>query len=173
MKKTVTRGHAIWMYNHLSKMSFCYFNEEDLEKMMDNYAAINSIVEDYNNLNIELRKRLYGDLDSNKIDEFNTALTKAKKIKNLEEKIVALKTVETSYPELYTLLNKQLRVSESLKTKEVEIDINPIDKDSFMRAAIKAKADIPQKDYDLFAPLYTNKEEERVNDFSELDELLK
>lgn len=174
MKKTITRGLAIWMHERLSGMAFGHFNEDDLEKMMNNYAAIGAVVEEHNKLNDELRKRLYGDLDKKKIEEFNDALRNAQKTKDADKRAAALNEVANAYPDLYALLEKQLRVSGSLRAKEVEIEIEPIDKEAFMIAAIKAKADIPQGAYALFEPLYEEKkQEDKADDFSELDELLK
>lgn len=159
MKVTITRNHALWMNERLSSMNFGHFEKRDLEKMVANDGAIRHIADDYRKMMAELQKRLYGDIDRKEIEAFN------KVIREDADKARA------DYPVIAELFDKQKLVDKSLRMKVVEIELEPISRDAFIKAAILGKADIPQGAYAMFAPMFSA-DENGADDFAELDELM-
>lgn len=158
MKVAITRNQAIWMNERLSSMNFGHFDRRDLEKMVANDGAIRRVVEDYKKMITEMQKRLYDGIERQTIKAFNKTIRES-----------ATKA-ELQYPELYALFEKQRGVDMSLRMKVVEIELELIDRESFIKAAILGKADIPQGAYAMFAPMFV--EEKAADDFAELDELM-
>lgn len=173
MKKKIKRGVAVELYKVLSKMAFGHFNEDDLEKVMANYAELGKVAESYESLMKELGKRLYEGKEQDELQKFNDALNEARRHEEIEKRVAAVEAVKNEYPELFELLNKQMKVEASLKGKEISIEVEPIDRKAFTKAILKAKPDIEQGLFEFFEPFYIEEEKVVENDFSELDELLK
>lgn len=146
------------MNERLSSMNFGHFDERDLERMIANDGAIRHVVEDYRKMITEMQRRLYDGIERQTINAFN---------KTIRENAAQ---AEAQYPEVYALFEKQKAVDKSLRMKVVEIELEPINRESFIKAAILGKADIPQGAYAMFAPMFV--EEKAADDFAELDELM-
>lgn len=173
MKKTIKRGIVNAMYNALSELPLGHLATEDLEKVMDNMVALSAPYEHYKKLMEELGKRLYNGVDEEKIQKFNTAMNLASKAENIEKAVAIQKATKTEYPDIYELLQKQNKVEASLLNKDVEVELNEIDRKTFIKAILKGKPDIPMAQFDLFSDMYVSEEKEEVaEDFSELDELM-
>lgn len=173
MKKTIKRGQAIEMYRQLNAFSFNKLNEEQLEAVMDNIIAIEKIDSHFTSLMQELGKRLYGEHDQEKLNEFNMKMKAATSIENIEKKVAALNTIKDKEPELFELLNKQVKIENSLREKDIEVEITELDRAEFSKAIIKANKDVAYGIFDLFEPMFKVEEKEEVEaDFSELDNLL-
>ena len=72
------------------------------------------------------------------------------------------------------LAQKQARFSESISTKDVEVDVELMDRKEFTKAIIKNNPNVKYGLLALFTPLYLEeKKEDKAEDFSELDELMK
>lgn len=173
MKKTIKRGVAVELHGVLSKMAFGHFNEDDLEKVMANYAELGKVAESYESLMKELGKRLYEGKEQDELQKFNDALRDARKLPEVEKRAVAIEAVKDEYPELFELLVKQMNVEASLRNKDISIEVEPIDRKAFTKAILKAKPDIEQGIFEFFEPFYVEEKKVVENDFSELDELLK
>lgn len=173
MKQTIKRGTAVEMYGVLSKLAFGHFSEEDLEKVMSNYAELGKVADSYESLMKELGKRLYDGKSQDELQEFNAVLGAARRHAELEKRVAAVTAVKEKFPELFELLNKQLSVEASLKSKDVAIEIETIKREDFVKAILKAKPDVEQGLFELFAPFYGEEKDDADADFSELDELLK
>ena len=173
MKKTIKRGIANAMYKALSELPLGHLASEDLEKVMDNMVALSAPYEHHQKLMQELGKRLYNGVDEDKIQKFNTAMGLAGKAESIEKAVAIQKATKAEFPDIYDLLQKQNKVEASLLNKDVEVELNEIDRKTFIKAILKGKPDIAMAEFDLFADMYVAEEkEETAEDFSELDELM-
>lgn len=174
MKKTIKRGIAKAMYEALAGLPLGHLASEELEKVMDNMVALSAPYEHHNKLMQELGKRLYDGIEQDRIHKFNSMLALASKAENIEKSIAIQKAVKAEYADLYELLTKQNNVEASLLNKDVELELNEVDKKSFVKAVLKGKPEIALAEFELFAPMYSEKAEkkEEAEDYSELDELL-
>lgn len=173
MKKTIKRGIATAMYEALSQLPLGHLATEDLEKVMDNMVAFSAPYEQHKKLMEELGKRLYDGVDEEKINKFNKVLMFINKSEGMN-KIDAIKAIkETEYADLYELFMKQKKVESSLFDKEVEVEMNEVDRKTFIKAILKGSPNIPTAEFDLFEPMFIAEEKkETETDFSELDELM-
>lgn len=162
MKKTITRGQAIILYNQMATMAFGHLSEEMLEGAMANFLELGKVVEPYTKMADELGKRLFEGIDEKTINDYNA----------LSQKSDA-ETVKAAFPELFELVQKQHKVDNALKAKEVEIELVELDKKEFVKGVLKAKPTIANIVFDLFAPMFKDEKKEEAADFSELDELMK
>lgn len=171
MKKTITRGQAVEMHGILAKMSFGYFNDTDLEKMMNNFAELGKVADSYIALNQELHKRLF-DTESEDYKKFAPKVDAAQRLTGTA-RVKAFGIIKEDYPGLFETLERQVKTDMKLKEKEVSVEIEEIDRKDFTKAIIKGRPDIEQEIFDIFEPLFPTEEKEEVKeDFSELDELL-
>ena len=163
MKKTIKRGLAVLMYNNLSALSFGNLNADLLEKVMLNMDALGEVAERHNKLMQELGKRLNEGVYETRANEYNEAVNRGESDEVLKAK----------YPDLVELAQKQARFSESISTKDVEVDMELMDRKEFTKALIKNNPNVKYGLFALFTPLYLEeKKEDKADDFSELDELL-
>jgi hypothetical protein len=164
MKKTIKRGLAVLMYNNLSALSFGNLNADLLEKVMLNMDALGEVAEKHKKLMEELNKRLNAGVDETRINAYNAAVEKGES----EEYLKA------NYADLVELAQKQQKFSESISAKDVDVDVELMDRKEFTKAIIKGNPNIKYGLFALFAPLFA--EEKKVadtEDYSELDELMK
>lgn len=172
MKKTITRGQAVSMHAVLGKMAFGHFNDADLEKMMNNFAELAKVAESYQSLNQELHKRLF-DTESEEYKKFAPKVDAAQRLDGMA-RVKAFGLIKEEYPELYDVLERQIKTDVKLKEKEVSIEIEEIDRKDFTKAIIKGRPNVEQEIFDLFEPMFIEEKKDEVKeDFSELDELLK
>jgi hypothetical protein len=162
MKKTIKRGLAVLMYNNLSALSFGNLPADLLEKVMLNMDALGEVAEKYNKLMQELGKRLNEGVDEARANEYNSAVEKGE----------SDEVLRTKYPDLVELAQKQARFSESISAKDVEVEVELMDRKEFTKAIIKANPNVKYGLFALFTPLFTE-EEKKDEDFSELDEIMK
>lgn len=175
MKKTMKRGIAKAMYEALANLPLGHLASEDLEKVMDNMVALSVPYEHHQKLMQELGKRLYNGTDEEKIQKFNSMLSLASKAETLEKRLAIHKAIKAEFSEIWDLFQKQNNVENSLLNKDVEVELNEIDKKAFVKAILKGKPDIAMAGFGLFDTMFVADAEEKKNketDFSELDELL-
>lgn len=171
MKKTITRGQAVSMHAVLAKMAFGHFSDDDLEKMMSNFAELGKVADSYKSLNEELHKRLF-DTDSEDYKKFASKVDAAQRLDGMS-RVKAFGIIKEEFPELYETLERKVKVDMNLKEKEVSIELEEIDRKAFVKAMVKGRPDMEQGIFDLFEPMYIEEKKEEVKeDFSELDELL-
>ena len=140
---------------------------------MDNLMELEKVQNQYTKLMEELGKRLYGEYDKEQLEKFNNELREAQSVENLEEKVAALNKVAEVYPELFELLAKQNKVENSLRTKDVEIELTEIDRKPFVKAIMMGNQKASYGLFDIFEPMFlAEKKETETEDFSELDELI-
>lgn len=174
MKKTIKRGHAIVMYESLNRLAIGGLEEKMLEAVMDNLINLEKHATHFEKMMKELGKRLYEGVEQERIEEFNAKIQTAQKFVDIEKKVAAIEVVKDKYPDLFDLLAKQMKVEASLKDKDVEVELEIVDKREFSKAVVKANQDLSLATMELFEPMYEKEEvEEKEEDFSELDELLK
>lgn len=161
MKKTIKRGLAVLMYNNLSALSFGNLPAELLEKVMLNMDALGEVAERHNKLMQELGKRLNEGIDEARANEYNAAVEKGESDEILRAK----------YPDLVELAQKQARFSESISAKDIEVEVELMDRKEFTKSIIKANPNVKYGLFALFTPLFTE-EEKKDEDFSELDEIM-
>lgn len=171
MKKTITRGQAVSMHAILGKMAFGHFNDSDLEKMMNNFEQLGKVAESYRSLGTELHKRLF-DTETEEYKKFAPKADAAQRLEGME-KVKALLIIKEEFPELFAIFERQAQVDANLRTKEVSVELEEIDRKAFVKAMVKGRPDMEQGIFDLFEPMYIEEKKEEVKeDFSELDELL-
>lgn len=172
MKKTITRNHAISLFQTIGNMSLGNLDEATLESVMANFNAFRKVTEDFDNLKKELSERLYKDVDKDAHKSFFEVVGKFEMERNLEKKTELLETMKT-YTDLMPIYEKHISVIFSLLNKEVEIEVEEVDADAFVMGVVKGKKDAPIHEIRaVFAPLFKEQKKE-ATDMSELDELLK
>lgn len=162
MKKTITRGQAIILYNQMATMAFGHLAEDMLESAMANFLELGKVVEPYTKMVEELGKRLFDGIDEQTIRDYNALSQKAER-----------DAVKAAFPELYELVQKQNKVDAALRAKEIEVELVEVDKKEFVKGILKAKPTIANIVFDLFEPMFKEEKKAETTDFSELDDLMK
>lgn len=162
MKKTMSRGLAVLLYNQMATMAFGHLNEETLEAVMDNFVNLSKVAEHYQKLMEEMGKRLFEGVDKQKVEDYNAMAQKA-----------SADEMKAAFPDLFALVSKQNTVDASLQSKEIEVELTPVDKKEFVKGVLKGKPSLATAVFDFFEPMYKEEEKVENTDFSELDELLK
>ena len=178
--KKITRRNAVNLFAQLGAMALGHLDDETLTTTMLNFNTFRKVYEDFEALKKELFKRIYGDLEKmdedekKKIQDFFGILDKIQK-NTSAEKIAELDTLaKETYPELYEMRVRELKVIFSLLAKEIEVEIAEVDADDFIKGIVKGKKDAPVHEIRaVFAPMFKEeKKDDKKADFSELDELL-
>lgn len=180
----ITRHAAIVMYESLGAMALGHMNEDTLDVVMDNFNALRKVDEDMRKLNEELSNRLYAEVDNEKKEKFFNLIAEIEEIRKTyisskedAQKVVdAIKEntikIETEYADIYDIYKKHNSVYVNLRNREIEVDINEVDSNDFIKGVIRGKKDAPIREIRaIFSPMLT-KEESKESDFSELDEML-
>ena len=164
MKKTIKRGLAVLMYNNLSALSFGHLDDKTLEAVMTNMSELEKVTESHNKLMQELGKRLYDGVGE----------AEAKKYNELVESGASNEELIAKYPTVFERAEKQRKVEISLQNKDVEIELEKVDRNAFIKAVLKGKPSVAYGLFALFTPMFEDeKKEDKAEDFSELDELMK
>lgn len=160
MKKTIKRGIAVILYNMMAKMSFSHLSEETIEAVMDNFMALGKVAENYQKMLEEMNKRLLEGISKDLLNEYN------EKIQTMTEE-----ELQKAYPTVYPIAKKQKKVTDAIFNKEVEIELNEVEKEAFVKAVMKGTPNLAAGILENFGIMF--KEEKKEDDFSELDELMK
>lgn len=169
MKKTITRNHAISLFQTIGNMPLGNLDEATLESVMANFIAFRKVTENFDNLQKELSERLYKDVDK---DAFFEVAEKYERESNIEKRAELYEVMKT-HTDLMPIYEKHISVILSLLNKEVEIEVEEVDADAFIMGVVKGKKDAPIHEIRaVFAPLFKEIKKE-ATDMSELDELLK
>lgn len=159
--KTITRFQAQKMLEALGGMALGHLATEDIEKVIDNFDILKAEVEKLDKMKTELSKRIYQDVEQERLQKFFEA------IQQNDEK-----TLNKEYADLLPLRIKEVDVTISLYNKLIDVDLKEIDSKDFRKAVIKAQPDTKQGVFSILAPIFKAEEEEAKEDFSELDSLL-
>lgn len=174
MKKTIKRGVANAMYKALAELPLGHLSTEDLGRVMDNMVALSAPYEHYTKLMQELGKRLYDGVDQEKIQKFNEILSSASKAETIEKAVEIHNAARAEYGDIYELYTKQVVVDNSLLNKDIEVELQEIERKPFVMAVLKEKPNVSMASFDLFEPMFIAEENVATEeDFSELDELMK
>ena len=160
MKKTIKRGVAVILYNMMAKMSFSHLSEETIEAVMDNFMALGKVAEGYQKMLDEMNKRLLEGISKDILDEYN------EKTQTMTEE-----ELEKSYPTICPIARKQKKVADAIFNKDIEIELNEVEKEAFVKAVMKGTPNLTVGILENFGIMF--KEEKKEDDFSELDELMK
>ena len=157
----LTRHQAVMMHKALENLSLGYLSEEMIEVVIGNCNALGEVASELKTLNRELHDRMYaGHSDADVNGMF--ALIMSGKMAEAKEK----------YPELWPLFEKHNRLSKKLSAKEVEIEIERVDADAFIKGILKGRKDITIAEIkEVLHPMFNEKEQ--VCSLSELDNLMK
>ena len=171
MKKKLTRNAAISLHGVLGTIALGNLDQNTLDAVMANFNAFRKVVEDFDALKKELNERLYKDVDKKVHDEYFEIVGKYEREENVLKKEELRKVMET-YTELYPLYEKHRNAIKSILLREVEINIEEVDADDFIKGIIKGKKDAPIDEIRfIFAPLF-KEEKKEATELSELDEIL-
>lgn len=159
MKRIMKRGVAISVYNHMAKLPFGHLPDGIIEAVMDNFINLGKEAEQFQRLTQELNRRLFEGVDKKRIDEYNSAI-----------KTASVDEIKELYPDIYALVLKQKNIVDSLRSKDVEVELEAVDRKEFIKGIIKGKPDVAMGTLDMLASLFTNESKEA--DFGELDSLI-
>lgn len=168
----ITRNAAMSMYEHLGAMSLGYLTEKTLEVVMSNFSALAKVASEMNQLKKELISRIYQDIEESLKKAFFELISKMEIEKDIAKKEALAETAKAEYGDVWKLYAKHINVIISLLEKEVEIEIEPVDEQEFMKGVLMGKKDAPIREIKaVFSPMF--KTEPMETDLSELDDLLK
>ena len=153
------------MFENLRNLALGHLEDVTLAKTMTNLESLRKVVDDFENLKKELFKRIYGDIESMGENE-------KENLKDFFSMLSNNANVANTYPNLYKLRQKEVSVIVSLLNKDVEVDVEPVDKNLFVAGIIKGNKDAKVVDVvNVFAPLF-EPQDEKITDVSELDEFI-
>lgn len=158
MKKTMSRGAAATLYAMMTKMSFGHLSEDSLAAVMDNFMELGKVEEYCRKMVDELRKRMFEGVDDETIGKYNAMAADA-----TEEEMAK------AYPVLYPLVMKFNRLHSAIYAKQVEVELNEVDKAEFVKAVVIGTPNLTVGILNNFGVMF----KEEKQDFQELDELLK
>lgn len=158
----LTRQRAAMMYDNLGSMALGYLNEDVLEVVINNYNALGKVASDLRTLNEELHKRMYAGVDWKDVNCM-FGLVVSGKMAEAKEK----------YPDLWPIFEKHNNLAKKISAKEVEVEIEKVDSDAFIKGILKGKKDAPIAEIkEVFAPMLEVRFDNEC-DLSELDEIMK
>ena len=158
--KTITRFQAQKMLEALGGMALGHLATEDIEKVIDNFDILKAEVEKLDKMKTELSKRIYQDIEQERLQKFFETIQKDD-----------TETLNKEYADLLPLRTKEVDVVISLYNKEIDVELKEIDSKDFCKAVIKSQPDTKQGVFSILTPIF--KAEEVKEDYSELEELLK
>ena len=171
MIKKIIRKDAIRLYEALGVINLGNLSEDTLEAIMANYGAFGGVFEDVKNLRRALSERLYKGITEEERMSFFEICAKYESEYDVAEK-ARLYDKMRAYADIIGLYEKHIAVLGSILSKEVEINIEEVDADSFIKGILIGHKGLNIGEVrKMFAPLF--KEERRDTDLSELEELLK
>lgn len=165
------RNYAIKVYETLNTMALGHLDDATLELTLQNLSVLGKAYDDFLALKKELFKRIYGDVeqmsedDKKNLQDFFDMLGK---VKDAETE----SAVKAAYPALYEKREKEVKVIVSLLNKEIEVEIEPMDANAFVKGIVKGKKDTKIADIRALFALIFKAEEKKDADLSELDELM-
>ena len=161
--KTITRFQAQKMLDALGGMALGHLATEQLEATIDNFDILKAEIDKLNALKTELGKRLYQDVEQERLQKFFEAVQQND-----------TDALDKDYADLLPLRVKEVQVIINLYNKVIDLDLKDVDSKDFRKAVIKAQPDTKQDAFDVLAPMFKAEEVKEVNpDYSELEELLK
>lgn len=161
--KTITRFQAQKMLDVLGGMALGHLTTEQLEAVIDNFDILKSEIDKLNALKTELGKRIYQDVEQERLQKFFETIQKND-----------TDTLDKDYADLIPLRVKEVQVIINLYNKAIDIDLKEVDSKDFRKAIIKAQPDTKQDAFDALTPMFKAEEvKEEKPDYSELEELLK
>lgn len=157
----LSRHKVAMMHDALSRMALGHLSEDMLEVAISNCLALRPIATEFRMLNEELRRRLY----EGKSEEDARAMI---------ELVIEGKAAEaeSAFPALWPTFLLHNRLADKLSAKEVDVEIEQIDADTFIKAVLRDNKDISIAEVrKVFGPMLTNTKLCAL-DYSELDELI-
>lgn len=164
MEKTITRRHAIAMFQQLGQMALGHLNDSDIEKAMDNMAGLQNVAEQYSKLSEELHRRLFEGVEASRCEEYDRLIKEGDRD--------AMAIVDSTYADIKALVIKKMNVMNNLEEKEISVELKILDRKAFTKAVLKAQPKTPQVAFNVLAPMFDGDAKPDA-DLSELDELLK
>lgn len=157
----LTRHQVAMMHDALSRMALGHLGENMLEVAINNFLALRPVAAELRMLNDELRRRLYEGKNEEDVRAMIELVIEGK----AEE-------AERTYPTLWPTFLLHNRLADKLSAKEVDVEIEAVDADSFIKAVLRGNKGISIAEVrKVFEPMFTN-----INlcalDYSELDELI-
>lgn len=156
--KTITRRNAIAILRRLGVMALGHLDDASLASMIDNIAALEAVARQKNALEMELHKRLFEGVSIDRCKEYDKLMETGD-----------IESVDNYYSDIKAIVERKINAMEKVLAKEVEVDITPVDKASFVKAVLKAQPSTPQAVFASISLIFG--EEDAETDFSELDEL--
>lgn len=156
-KKTISRGAAATLYALMTRLSFGHLSEETLAAVMDNFMELGKIEEYCRKMVDELRKRMFEGVDGETIEAYNAMAAEA-----TEEEM------QNAYPTLFPLVMKFNRLHSAIYAKQVEVELNEVDKAEFVKAVAMGTPNLTIGILNNFGVMFKEEKQE----FAELDELM-
>lgn len=171
MKKKLTRNAAIHLHRVLGTVTLGNLDQDTLNAVMSNFNALRKVADDFDALKNELSVRLYKDVDKDLHKEFFEVVAKYEAAREIEKKDEFWE-IMSGYTDIYPLYEKHIMAIASLLGMEIEIDLEEVETDDFIKGIIKGKKDMSIHEIRrVFAPLF-KEEKKATTDFSILDKIL-
>lgn len=155
----LSRHKTAMMHDALSRMALGHLSEEMLEVVINNCLALRPVAAELRMLNEELRRRLY----EGKSEEDARAMIELVIEGKAEE-------AERTYPALWPTFLLHNRLADKLSAKEVDVEIEQIDADTFIKAVLRDNKGISIAEVEnVLKPMFKAAEPT----LDEIDELLK
>jgi hypothetical protein len=172
--KKITRNYAIQLFDSLASLPLGHLDGATLSVVLDNFEELRKVKESYESLSQELSKRLYDGMDEDFKRDFFEVVSLYEREQDVEKKAQHLAVMKNAYGVFYEKYTKHVEVLEKIFYKEVEVDLNDVDKDAFIKGILLGRKELNIYNLEsFFLPLFKEKEEETTTDMSELDEYLK
>ena len=154
----LSRHKAAMMHDALSRMALGHLSEDMLEVAISNCLALRPVAAELRMLNEELRRRLY----EGKSEEDAKAMI---------ELVIEGKAAEaeSAFPALWPIFLLHNRLADKLSKKEVDIEIEKVDADNFIKAILRGNKGISIADVELaLEPMFNANKA----DYSEIDNIM-
>lgn len=156
----LTRHKAAMMHDALSRMALGHLSEDMLEVAISNCLALRPVAAELRMLNEELRRRLY----EGKSEEDARAMI---------ELVIEGKAAEaeSAFPALWPTFLLHNRLADKLSAKEVDVEIEQVDADTFIKAVLRSNKGISIAEVrEVLRPML---KAEETADMTEIDDILK
>jgi hypothetical protein len=164
------RKQVLDMFKAMESLVFGYLSETAVVTALSNYNALRKEGLSYQQLSAELRKRIYANVDKDKLKDFFDIAIQFEQEKDVDLREGLKQRMMSEYPDLFELYLKHVNINVSILNKEIELDIELMDKDEFIKGIILGNKEVLAEDLNrVLEPLFT-KEGESNPDFAELDE---
>lgn len=174
----ITRYAARRIFHIMETANVCSLDDKDLEAVIVNFNAFRKVAEEFESLKLELFQKVYGETEKKSDEEKQRlqnffGILKSIEHADMEEKVRLDAVAKETYPDLYDLRNKELKVIIAILNKEVDVNVEKVNGDDFIKCLLKGRKDMSVGEiYKIFAPMLETTERTATSS-EEIEQLLK